>query len=400
MNLKRIISLPLAAVLAAGSMSAVSASAAEIIYDDGTDTAQSALTPVQIKTLAFYKVSSTKIKLAWSDAKDPQVSTYYLQRYNESTKKWKTIAKAESDGVANSKRYAYTDKLSSSAPQQYKYRVKVKVRDESRYTAVAGVSQYASNIKVCLDPGHYERENPGTYSYTEAEAVLAIGQNLKTYLKREGIDVYMTREDEDITAGGAINLDDGNQLNARGHLAKSNNCDVFISLHTNANGANANNSDTIHQPSTLNKTVVFVNKVAYNQSSRTVIDMANRMGNNVTAKNKELGIPTTSWLSVSKNGGKPYTYRLGRDDYDYYNDALKKKGKVIFRMLEDGQDYYAVLRAAASDGVPGILIEHSYHTVPAFCSAFMRNSDVAKHYAIADARAIGSAFKFKVYKTI
>ena len=401
MQIKKLLALPLAAAVLAGSLSSMSVSAAE--FEAYSEPEAVSKTNVQIKTVSFYKVSPTKIKLAWSDAKDAQVKTYYLQKYNDSTKKWKTIAKVNSDGVANSRRYAYTEKLSSSAPQQYKYRVNVTVRDESRYKAVSGVSRYASNIKVCLDPGHFQDKNGGTYGYTEAQAVLKIGTNLYNYLKREGIDVYMTRTDENITVGGSVNQDDGYQLEARGHMAKNNNCDVFISLHTNANDANANNCDTIHQPSTLNKTVVFVNKVAYNQSSRTVIDMANRMGYNVTTKNKELGIPTTNWLSTSSNGGKPYTYRIsnyGDDDFTAYNDALRKKGKTIFRMLNDGQDYYAVLRAAANDGVPGILIEHSYHTVPAYCQRFMNDPDVAKHYALCDARAIGAAFKFKVYKTI
>ena len=402
MQIRKLLAASLAAAVLSGSLCTMNVSAADFEAYPDTAGTTSAKTEVQIKNLSFYKVSPTKIKLAWSDAKDAQVKTYYLQKYNETTKKWKSIAKANSDGVSNKRRYAYTETLSSSAPQQYKYRVCVVVRDTSRYKAVSGKSQYASNVKVCLDPGHFQNKNGGTYGYSEAQAVLRIGTNLSNYLKREGIDVYMTRTDENITVGGSTNQDDGYQLEARGHMAKNNNCDVFISLHTNANDESANGCDTIQQPSSLNKTIVFVNKVAYNQSSKTVIDMANRMGSNVTKKNKELGIPTTNWLSVSNNGGKPYTYRIsnGYDDFTEYNDGLNKKGKAIFRMLNDGQDYYAVLRAAANDGVPGILIEHSFHTVPEFCSKFMNDPDVAKHYALCDARAIGSAFKFKVYTTI
>ena len=389
MVLKKIAAASLAMMMIAG-IGSMAASAAEL---------ETGKTSVQIKTVAFYKVSSTKIKLAWSDTKDAQVKTYYLQKYDESAGKWKNIATRNSDGLAGNAKYAYTDVLSSSAPQQYRYRVCVKVSDENRYKAVNGTTQYASNIKVCIDPGHYQTENPGTSGYTEAQAMLSVGTSLKTYLKKQGIDSYMTRTDEDITLGGKYNKDDGGQLEARGRAAKANNCDLFLSLHTNANGENANGVDTLHQPNALNKTVVFVNKVAYNQSGRTVLKMANRMGYNVTMKNKELGIPTCNWL----NSSTPTTYRINghvNDAFTTYNDATRKKGKLVLRLLSEGDDYYAVLRAAAYDGVPGILIEHSYHTVPAFCKAFMKDSNVAKHYALCDARAIGAAYGFKVLKNI
>lgn len=404
MNLKKIIAGTAAAVIACGAL-ALPATAATFTYTDTSATlstnsasASNAKTPVQIKSIAFSKVSSNKIKLVWSDAKDAQIKLYRLQRYNESAGSWQTLVTKTSDGIAGNKKYVYTDTLSSSSPQQYRYRVCVNVSNTNKYEAVNGVSRFASNIKVCLDPGHFQSKNGGTYGYSEAKAMLSVATNLQTYLKAGGIDVYMTRTNDNITLGGYTNQDDGNQLNARGHAARSNNCDVFISLHTNANSENANGCDTIHQPSTLNKTVVFVNKTAYNQSSGVVVNMANRMGYNITAKNKELGIPTCSWLSA-----RPTLYRLpsyGTDEFDVYNETLRKKGKIVFRTLTSGEDYYAVLRAAASDGVPGILIEHSFHTVPAYCKAFMNDPDVAKHYALSDARSIGGAYGFKVLKSI
>ena len=403
---KKFIAGTAAAVMACSAF-AIPASAATFIYPSNIPTSPSApsdtpsagtKTSVQIKTVTFSKVSSNKIKLAWSDAKDAQVRLYGLQRFNESAGKWQTIVTKNSDGIAGNGKYVYTDTLPSSSPKQYRYRVCVKVSDTNKYEAVNGLSQFASNIKVCLDPGHFRSKNGGTYGYSEAKAMLSVATNMQTYLKKGGIDVYMTRTNDNITLGGSTNQDDGNQLNARGHAAYYNNCDVFISLHSNANSENANNCDTIHQPAALNKTVVFVNKVAYNQSSGVVVNMANRMGYNITMKNKELGIPTCSWLSA-----RPTTYRLpnyGTDAFDVYNESVKKKGKIVFRMLTNGDDYYAVLRAAAEDGVPGILIEHSFHTVPSYCYAFMNNSDVAKHYALCDARAIGAAYGFKVLKSI
>ena len=389
--LKKFIALPLAALLLAGAV--ISASA---------DNVNITKTSVQIKTVNFTKVSSKKIKLKWSDGKDPMVKTYLLQRYNDSSKKWTTIAKVSSDGKKGNNTYSYTDVLSSSAPQQYKYRVNVKVSNSDMYKAVNGVSAYASNIKVCIDPGHFAGKNGGTYGYFEGDATIKIALEMRDLLKKEGIGTYLTRTDGNITVGGQTNVDDGSQLVARAKTAKANKCDMFLSVHTNANNANANGRDTVNQPNNLNKTVIFVNYTAYSRGANSpVVIAANKAGGYITSVNQQLGIPTNSWQGLKS--GRPYTYcttvayeTVDTDAFIAYNDKVKQKGRVIFRSLNNrSNDYYAVLRAATADGVPGMLIEHSYHTVPAFCKKFMSTKYVAKYYALADAKAIGQGYGFK-----
>ena len=84
MQIKKLLTLPLAAAVLAGSLSYMSVSAAE--FEAYSEPEAVSKTNVQIKNVSFYKVSPTKIKIAWSDAKDAQVKTYLLQRYNEATK--------------------------------------------------------------------------------------------------------------------------------------------------------------------------------------------------------------------------------------------------------------------------------------------------------------------------
>ncbi len=51
----------------------------------------------------------------------------------------------------------------------------VKVKDEETYKAVEGKSVLASNILICIDPGHYEGKNavdPEGVAYTEGDFTL------------------------------------------------------------------------------------------------------------------------------------------------------------------------------------------------------------------------------------
>lgn len=388
MNLRKFAAAPLAAIMFLTGVQTLPASAAS-------------KTSVQIKTVNAKKVSSKKIKLTWSDAKDNLIKTYSLQRYDSSRKKWVTLKNFSSNGKKGDKPYSYTDTLKSSSPQRYKYRVNVKVRNTSKYKAVSGKANYGSNIKVCIDPGHYLSLNKGSYSYSEAAAVLKIGTQLKSYLKSYGIDSVMTRSDKNITVGGLYNSDNSTQLNARGHAAKANNCDLFVSLHTNANGYNANGRSTADQSSAINKTIVFVNRTAYTQNSKTALKTADLIGRYITAVNKKVGISTNSFCPISKSKGTAIYYHTtasnpttANDAYTKYNDSLNKPGSVIYRTQANGTDYYAVLRAAASDGVPGILIEHAYHTYPGFCRKFMNDPKVAKYYALYDTKSILEGYGF------
>ncbi len=338
--------------------------------------------PVCINSLSFRKLSNRKIRIYWSGVKDDRVKFYYVQRAELGSSSWKTIGRIRSDGNRSNGKNYFTDLLKTQAHRRYAYRVKVKVADPENYYPAVGKAYLASNVKVCIDPGHFLKVNPGTYGYTEAEAVLLTGLQLRESLKRSGIDVYMTRTDENISVGDEYNQDNGDQLFARGYIAGAKKCDLFISLHSNANSDGANDCDTLDQPKYINKVLVFVNKAAYKESSRATRKAANYIGRYVTLANKAHGIYCSGWYTSSK----PQVYT---DDelFIEYNDSIKQKGKLIYRKW-GSDDYYAVLRGAAYAGVPGMLVEHGYHTYPGYCSTFMDDSELAADYAKAETDAM------------
>lgn len=389
---KKIFSIAASLVMAGSALSGA--------YIDPICASAAAKQNVFASGLRTAKVDSKNIRLTWNDKADPYVTAYHVDRYDTYANKWiNNYYQVKSDRKAGSNTYTMTDRLTSAAPRQYYYRIRVDVANANAYAPETN-GVWGSNIKICIDPGHFLKNNGGTYGYYESEANFIMARALAVYLKSEGIDYYMTRNNANITLGGYTNLDNSPQLEARGHAAKYNNCDYFLSIHTNANNADANGRDTIHQLSALNKTIVFVNSTIYNKRHTTGLRIANNLGQYVTNANKRLKITTNNWNPISRYGNNAYHFYTSawfptvyNDMFTRYNDEIYHFGYVVYRQASLG-DYYAVLRAAAQDSIPGILIEHSYHTVPEFCKRFMGNPTVAKAYALADARAIAHGLGF------
>ena len=85
---------------------------------------------------------------------------------------------------------------------------------------------------VVIDPGHGGRD-PGMTGpiggspwFVEKEVVLEVAKKLAAALRREGVEVVMTRTTDTLIA-----------LADRGHMANRSRGDVFISLHVNAPGS-------------------------------------------------------------------------------------------------------------------------------------------------------------------
>ena len=194
----------------------------------------------------------------------------------------------------------------------------------------------------------------------------------------------MTRETDDITLDGFTNGDlDNHHLSLRGTFAQGQ--DLFLSLHTNANLDNANGYPTCNQPIGINKTLVFVNQTA--AQSAEMIALANAVGEQLSAVNEALGLSGSSGFRPAKPG------RL-HDWSDAFNDALDTPGAVCYRPGDNGQDYYGVLRGAASVGVPGLIVEHGFHTVAELRRLAMEG-DLAQQWAAADAAGIAEGFGFE-----
>lgn len=155
-------------------------------------------------------------------------------------------------------------------------------------------------MKICLDAGHYGKYNrsPVNYAYYESDFSWKFHLLLKGELEKYGATVITTRPNQ---AGDLA-------LETRGKKAAG--CDLFLSLHSNACG---------------------LPNVDYPLACCTVTKKADALGQKLANKVAEV-------MQTNQNG------------------------RIINRAGTGGHDYYGVLRGAASVGVPGILLEHSFHT--------------------------------------
>lgn len=158
------------------------------------------------------------------------------------------------------------------------------------------------SIKICLDAGHYGKYNrsPANKAYYESEMNWKLHLLLRNYLMQYGFTVTQTRTDQ--TRDMA--------LTTRGKKAKG--CDLLLSIHSNAvsNGVN----ESIDYP------------VVYKPISGAGSDIAEKLANCIAE------VMDT-----------------------------KQSGRTSSRKGNNG-DYYGVIRGATAVGVPGLILEHSFHT--------------------------------------
>lgn len=157
-------------------------------------------------------------------------------------------------------------------------------------------------IKICLDAGHYGKYNrsPANKAYYESEMNWKLHLLLKKYLEQYGIEVILTRSNQ------AVDM----ALTTRGKKGKG--CNLLLSIHSNAvsNGVN----ESIDYP------------VVYKPLNGSGDEIAEKLA-------------------------KCIAEVMG----------TKKSGRTSSRKGNNG-DYYGVIRGATSVGVPGLILEHSFHT--------------------------------------
>lgn len=187
-------------------------------------------------------------------------------------------------------------------------------------------------MKICLDAGHYGRYNqsPVNQAYWESEFNWKFHLLLKAELEKRGIEVITTRAEQ------AKDLD----VYKRGQLAKG--CDLFLSIHSNACGTES---------------------VDYPLACCTVNGTADVLGHELA---EIVG-------SVMQTSGKP---------------------RITKKKQSDGRDWYGVLRGAASVSVPGILLEHSFHTNRR-ATEWLMNDENLRRMAAAEAEVIAAHFDVK-----
>ena len=191
-------------------------------------------------------------------------------------------------------------------------------------------------MKVMIDPGHYGKyvnQSPVDPSYYESATVWTLANYLAESLRKYGVLVGLTRTD--------INENPG--LVERGRMAQG--YDLFVSIHTNATG-NSQGSNAANFP------VCFVQ---------------------VNGSSTEIG----------ERLGKALMPLFGADKYECYSVANAQ-----------GTDYYGVLRGAAEVGVPGLIVEHGFHTCKANVD-LLKDDSFLRLLADTDAQTIVSYLREK-----
>ena len=342
---------------------------------------------ISISDIKFIRVSEKEIGITWSDQKNPYVDTYYLMRRKPNENEWQQLGQLQSNHNIQDRELTLTDILEEDTVQQYEYRIDVSVTDTKKYKPVEGNSIYASNLLVCIDPGHFSGKNKivneDGSSYSEGDATLILAKNLEEKLRLGyGITCILTRTTGDITLGVYTNdsLDEGH-ISLRGSYAQGS--DLFLSLHTNANQDNANGYATDEQSISINKTLVFVNAVAYEDNR--MLRLANAVGSYLTEVNYDMQVSESDeFQSIeTKEEAKRWS--------DEYNDQLNVPGTVCVRWGEHG-DYYGVLRGAAMVNVPGLIIEHGFHTIPEVRKLAL-TGELLEKWAEADANGIAEGYE-------
>ena len=193
-------------------------------------------------------------------------------------------------------------------------------------------------MKICIDPGHYgSHYNPGVAAhYVESNFTWTYSWLLKDRLENYGAEVILTRYNKEEDLG----------LQARGKKAAG--CDLFISVHSNA---------VDNKPD--------MNAVFTHWSVRSGGEaIAKKIGEGLTEFFKK------EWGTICD----PCMYAQESEKYP-------------------GYDYFGVLKGASAVEVPGIIVEHSFHTNAKYCEWAMvpenleRMADkeaeiIAEHYGL------------------
>lgn len=201
--------------------------------------------------------------------------------------------------------------------------------------------------KICIDAGHYGSYNPSPVvkGYFESEVMWKLHLKLKEQLEKRGFEVIVTREDrkKDLP------------LEERGRMAEG--CVGFVSLHSNA--ASTKKPDWAVG-------MYFVDDDCGQIDTRSH-ELADKLAQTV---GDTMGV-----------GWQTYTRESARDrDGNGHKD-----------------DYYGVLRGAHSVGVPGVIIEHGFHTNPSNARWLMVEENLMR---LAAAEADALAAFFGVCKTV
>lgn len=202
-------------------------------------------------------------------------------------------------------------------------------------------------VKIMLDAGHYGKYNrsPALKVYYESDFTFKFCNMLKEELTAYGIKAATTRKNQE------KDLD----LFARGKAAKG--YDLFLSIHSNATGSGVN--DSIDYPVAI--TMVNDSKVTIDEESKAIGEKLAQV---------------VAEVMQTKQKARTYTKQSSND----------RDGNGI-----KDDEYYGVLNGAKRVKVPGIILEHSFHTNTR-ATKWLLNDDNLRKLAKAEAAVLAEHY--------
>lgn len=185
-------------------------------------------------------------------------------------------------------------------------------------------------FKVCLDAGHYGNYNAGAVTgYYESVRMWKLTELLAQELTARGIMVIKTRSNQKSDLA----------LISRGKKAKG--CDLFVSLHSNAASA---------------ASVDYPVGIVFRENARTDLD----------ERSEEIGLALAKVVQSVMG-----TVQIART-------MTKASGSDRDGNGIRDDEYYGALEGARQVKVPGVILEHSFHTNPKAAAWLMVDANLKK----------------------
>lgn len=185
---------------------------------------------------------------------------------------------------------------------------------------------------VCIDAGHYGSKynrSPVVAGYYESDRMWVLAELLSAALKKRGVTVVKTRTNK------ASDL----ALATRGKKAKG--CDLFLSLHSNAAS-----KESVDYP------VAYV----FRDDKKTDLD----------ERSEEIGLKLAKVVEKLMDTRQDARTATRGSSNDRDGNGVKD------------DEYYGVLHGAKTVKVPGVILEHSFHTNTAATKWLLSDANLAK----------------------
>ncbi|WLD79083.1 MULTISPECIES: N-acetylmuramoyl-L-alanine amidase [Actinomycetaceae] len=214
--------------------------------------------------------------------------------------------------------------------------------------ALVPPAQAATGIIIAIDPGH-GGSDPGAVAngLQEKDLTLAVSLALKEELETyDGVTVVMTRTSD---TRPSENLSD--DLSSRVQMAAAADADALVSIHFNSGSPIARGAE-----------VWYGNSSSYNYATHT---QGRKLSTNIQDQLTSLGLADRG----IKTRDNPY--------YDYPDGSTG--------------DYYAIIRQAREENMPGIIVEHAFVTSTSDAQ-LLRDPNFVHSLGVADATGIAQTY--------